>query len=155
MLRIKGHLLLLCFFLTLSVSIILGSVSSALAVKHSNHNLNVSKLNTLNGQVPIVIGHRGGGTGYRPEHTVGDFGGDLIGSHNLGTNFGADYIEPDLVVTKDGVLIVRHEPLLASVKTDNNGNTNYDDNGKPIIQEATTNIVNFPEFADRLTTKSS
>lgn len=122
MLRLKGYLLLLCFFLALSVSVVLGSVNSARAVKPPSHNPNVSKLNTLNGQVPIVIGHRGGGTGYRPEHTVGDFGGDLIGSHNLGINFGADYIEPDLVVTKDGVLIVRHEPVLASVKTDNNGN---------------------------------
>jgi len=100
-----------------------------------------------------VIGHRGGGTGYRPEHTVGDFGGDRIGSHNLGIQFGADYIEPDLVVTKDGVLIVRHEPLLSTVKTDSNGNITYDANGKPVIQEATTNVADFPEFASRLTTK--
>ena len=111
------------------------------------------KLNTLNGQPPIVIGHRGGGTGYRPEHTVGDFGGDRIGSHNLGIQFGADYIEPDLVVTRDGVLIVRHEPLLSTVKTDSNGNITYDANGKPVIQEATTNVADFPEFASRLTTK--
>ncbi|MBW4593549.1 MAG: glycerophosphodiester phosphodiesterase [Brasilonema angustatum HA4187-MV1] len=153
MLRIKGYLLLLCFFLALSVSIILGSINFAGAMNPPSSNSNVSKLNTLNGQVPIVIGHRGGGTGYRPEHTVGDFGGDKIGSHNLGIQFGADYIEPDLVVTKDGVLIVRHEPLLATVKTDNNGNITYDNNGKPIIQEATTNVVDFPEFASRLTTK--
>jgi glycerophosphoryl diester phosphodiesterase len=113
----------------------------------------VSKLNTLNEQPPIVIGHRGGGTGYRPEHTVGNFGGDLLGSHNLGIQFGADYIEPDLVITKDKVLIVRHEPLLATVKTDSNGKIVYDENGKPTIQEATTNVVDFPEFASRLTTK--
>jgi len=111
------------------------------------------KFNTLNGQPPIVIGHRGGGTGYRPEHTVGDFGGDLIGSDNLGIQFGADYIEPDLVVTKDNVLIVRHEPLLATVKTDSNGNIVFDRSGKPVIQEATTNVAVFPQFADRLTTK--
>lgn len=111
------------------------------------------QFNTLNGQVPIVIGHRGGGTGYRPEHTVGDFGGDLIGSHNLGIRLGADYIEPDLVVTKDNVLIVRHEPLLATVKTDSNGAIVYDRSGKPAIQEATTNVAIFPQFADRLTTK--
>ena len=115
---------------------------------------NISQINTLNGQVPIVIGHRGGGTGYRPEHTVGDFGGNLIGSDNLGIQFGADYIEPDLVVTKDGKLIVRHEPVLASVKTDNNGNIIRDENGQPVIQEATTNVAKFPEFADRLTTKN-
>src|SRR5579883_868866 len=147
MLRIKGYLLFVCFFLALSVSVILGSMTSTLATSK------VSKLNTLNGQPPIVIGHRGGGTGYRPEHTVGNFGGDLLGSHNLGIQFGADYIEPDLVITKDKVLIVRHEPLLATVKTDINGNIVYDENGKPTIQEATTNVADFPEFASRLTTK--
>jgi glycerophosphoryl diester phosphodiesterase len=39
------------------------------------------------------------------------------------------------------------------VKTDNNGNIIYDDNGKPVIQEVTTNVADFPEFAERLTTK--
>ncbi len=147
MIRLKGYILFLCFVLALSVSVLLGSINSAPAISY------VSKLNTLNGQVPIVIGHRGGGTGYRPEHTIGNFGGDQIGSHNLGIKFGADYIEPDLVVTKDGVLIVRHEPLLSIVRTDNNGNITYDNNGKPVIQEATTNVADFPEFASRLTTK--
>jgi len=147
MFRTKGYLLFLCFSLALSVSVILGSIDSTRAIS------NVSKLNTLNGQAPIVIGHRGGGTGYRPEHTVGNFGGDLIGSHNLGIKFGADYIEPDLVITKDKVLIVRHEPLLSTVKTDINGNIAYDERGKPIIQEATTNVADFPRFASRLTTK--
>lgn len=151
--RMKSHLLVLCFCLTLSVSLLLGSINFADATNPPSPNSNISKLNTLNGQVPIVIGHRGGGTGYRPEHTVGDFGDDRIGSHNLGIKFGADYIEPDLVVTKDKVLIVRHEPLLATVKTDNNGKITYDEHGKPVIQEATTNVANFPEFASRLTTK--
>jgi len=50
---------------------------------------------------PLIIGHRGGGTGYRPEHT--------LGSYELGSDGGVDFIEPDLVATKDGVLIVRHE----------------------------------------------
>jgi glycerophosphoryl diester phosphodiesterase len=49
---------------------------------------------------PIVIGHRGA-SGYRPEHT--------IESYRLAVEMGADYIEPDLVSTKDGVLIARHE----------------------------------------------
>ena len=148
MVRLKGYILFLCFSLALSSSVLLGSINSAPAISY------LSKLNTLNGQPPIVIGHRGGGTGYRPEHTVGDFGGDLIGSHNLGIQFGADYIEPDLVVTKDGVLIVRHEPLLSTVSTDSNGNIMYDANGKPVVQEATTNVADFPEFASRLTTKN-
>jgi glycerophosphoryl diester phosphodiesterase len=49
---------------------------------------------------PIVIAHRGA-SGYRPEHT--------LEAYRLAVEMGADYIEPDLVVTKDGVLIARHE----------------------------------------------
>ncbi len=49
---------------------------------------------------PIVIGHRGA-CGYRPEHT--------LASYELAVDLGADYIEPDLVSTSDGVLIARHE----------------------------------------------
>ena len=49
---------------------------------------------------PLVIGHRGA-SGYRPEHT--------IESYTLAIEKGADFIEPDLVSTKDGVLIARHE----------------------------------------------
>jgi glycerophosphoryl diester phosphodiesterase len=58
---------------------------------------------TLNGQAPVVIGHRGA-SGYRPEHT--------LASYQLAITMGANYIEPDLVLTKDGVLIARHEPML-------------------------------------------
>ena len=49
---------------------------------------------------PIVIGHRGA-SGHRPEHT--------IEGYTLAVEMGADFIEPDLVSTKDGVLIARHE----------------------------------------------
>ena len=49
---------------------------------------------------PIVIGHRGA-SGYRPEHT--------IAAYELAIEQGADYIEPDLVSTQDGVLVARHE----------------------------------------------
>jgi glycerophosphoryl diester phosphodiesterase len=49
---------------------------------------------------PLVIGHRGA-CGYRPEHT--------LASYLLAIEMGADYIEPDLVMTKDHVLIARHE----------------------------------------------
>ena len=49
---------------------------------------------------PIIIGHRGA-CGYRPEHT--------LASYELAIELGADFIEPDLVSTKDGVLIARHE----------------------------------------------
>jgi glycerophosphoryl diester phosphodiesterase len=67
---------------------------------------------------PIVIGHRGA-SGYLPEHT--------LESYALAIELGADYIEPDLVSTKDGVLIARHEPNIT----------------------ATTNVQSRPEFANR------
>jgi glycerophosphoryl diester phosphodiesterase len=71
---------------------------------------------------PLVIGHRGA-SGYRPEHT--------LASYRLAAEQGADYIEPDLVSTKDGVLVARHEPEIGG----------------------TTNVADHPEFADRETTK--
>lgn len=49
---------------------------------------------------PLIIGHRGA-AGHRPEHT--------IEAYRLAAQMGADYIEPDLVATRDGVLIARHE----------------------------------------------
>lgn len=59
--------------------------------------------NTLDGNAPIVIGHRGA-SGYLPEHT--------LASYAKAIEMGAHYIEPDLVLTKDGHLIARHEPIL-------------------------------------------
>ena len=50
--------------------------------------------------LPIIIGHRGA-SGDRPEHT--------LESYRLASSLGADYIEPDLVSTKDGILVARHE----------------------------------------------
>jgi len=52
------------------------------------------------GVAPLIIGHRGA-SGHRPEHT--------LASYRLAEMMGADFIEPDLVSTKDGVLIARHE----------------------------------------------
>ena len=83
---------------------------------------NYYNLNTLNGQPPIVIGHRGA-SGERPEHT--------LESYKLAIEQGADFIEPDLVSTKDGVLIARHEVNITD----------------------TTDVASRPEFADRYTTK--
>jgi glycerophosphoryl diester phosphodiesterase len=51
--------------------------------------------------IPILIAHRGA-SGYLPEHTLQGYA--------LAIELGADYVEPDLVATKDGVLIARHEP---------------------------------------------
>ncbi|MEA5466591.1 glycerophosphodiester phosphodiesterase family protein [Leptothoe sp. PORK10 BA2] len=61
------------------------------------------KFNTLNGQTPLVIGHRGA-SGDFPEHT--------LEAYRLAIYQGADFVEPDLVITSDGVLIARHEPML-------------------------------------------
>lgn len=58
---------------------------------------------TLSGKAPLVIGHRGA-SGTLPEHT--------LESYKLAIEQGADFIEPDLVMTKDGVLVARHEPML-------------------------------------------
>ncbi|MGF1491151.1 MAG: esterase-like activity of phytase family protein [Microcoleaceae cyanobacterium] len=83
---------------------------------------NIPTLNTLNGQEPLVIGHRGA-SGSRPEHT--------LEAYELAIEQGADFIEPDLVATKDGVLIARHENEISG----------------------TTDVEDRPEFADRQTTK--
>jgi len=54
---------------------------------------------------PLIIGHRGA-SGHRPEHT--------LAGYRLAAEMGADYIEPDLVSTRDGVLIARHENEIGS-----------------------------------------
>ena len=72
--------------------------------------------------MPIVIAHRGA-SGYRPEHT--------LAAYELGARQGADYIEPDLVATRDGELVARHENEISG----------------------TTDVADHPEFADRRTTK--
>ena len=64
---------------------------------------NITNLNTLDGQDPLVIGHRGA-SGILPEHT--------LEAYRVAIAQGADFIEPDLVTTSDGVLIARHEPIL-------------------------------------------
>ncbi len=73
---------------------------------------------TLSGEAPIIIAHRGA-SGLYPEHT--------IKAYTAAIEQGADFIEPDLVMTKDGVLIARHDHYLS----------------------ATTNVADHPEFADR------
>ncbi|MGD1699797.1 glycerophosphodiester phosphodiesterase family protein [Dapis sp. BLCC M229] len=66
-------------------------------------NPNLNNFNTLDGSAPIVIGHRGA-SGDFPEHT--------LEAYRLAIVQGADFVEPDLVITSDGVLIARHEPIL-------------------------------------------
>ncbi|WP_425472711.1 glycerophosphodiester phosphodiesterase [Streptomyces sedi] len=72
---------------------------------------------------PTVVAHRGA-SGYRPEHT--------LGSYQLGLDLGADIIEQDLVPTRDGHLVCRHENDITG----------------------TTDVADHPEFADRRATKS-
>ncbi|MFL9453095.1 MULTISPECIES: glycerophosphodiester phosphodiesterase family protein [Nostocales] len=93
-----------------------------------------AEFDTLTGSAPIVIGHRGA-SGSRPEHT--------LESYKLAIALGADFIEPDLVATKDGVLIARHENALAILNADGTLNTS----------DTSTDVYQRPEFADRLTTK--
>ncbi|MEH1940737.1 MAG: glycerophosphodiester phosphodiesterase [Nostoc sp.] len=77
---------------------------------------------TLQDASPIIIAHRGA-SGYRPEHT--------LAAYELAIALGADYIEPDLVSTKDGILIARHENEISE----------------------TTDVASHAEFAHRQTTK--
>lgn len=72
--------------------------------------------------IPLVIAHRGA-SGYRPEHT--------LASYELAIQMSADFIEPDLVSTKDHVLIARHENEISG----------------------TTDVADHPEFASRRATK--
>jgi glycerophosphoryl diester phosphodiesterase len=72
---------------------------------------------------PFVIAHRGA-SGYAPEHT--------LPAYFIAVQQGADYVEPDLVITRDGALIARHENEIGS----------------------TTDVASHPEFADRRTTKT-
>lgn len=90
-----------------------------------------------------VIAHRGA-SGLRPEHT--------LGAYRLAIVAGASFIEPDLVPTSDGVLVARHEPMLAEVRLTETGEIARQDGG-PIIEQASTDVAHRPEFRDRLTVK--
>ncbi|SDH58237.1 glycerophosphodiester phosphodiesterase family protein [Microbacterium pygmaeum] len=71
---------------------------------------------------PLIIGHRGA-PGYRPEHSRS--------SYDLAFAMGADAVEPDVVISRDGVLVVRHENEISG----------------------TTDVADRPEYANRRTTK--
>ncbi|OLP15879.1 glycerophosphodiester phosphodiesterase [Leptolyngbya sp. 'hensonii'] len=109
--------------------------------------LSTPDFNTLSGNAPLVIGHRGA-SGSRPEHT--------LAAYKKAIADGADFIEPDLVVTKDGVLIARHEPLLAVAVLNSDGTIRLDANGKPVINtnDTSTDVYLRDKFADRLTIKT-
>lgn len=81
----------------------------------SNDN---DSLPTLSGDAPLVVAHRGA-SGYLPEET--------LEAYSMAIDMGADVVEPDLISTKDGVLIARHDPNLAY----------------------STDVASHPEFASR------
>ncbi len=85
--------------------------------------LMASTLVARSGERPIVIAHRGA-SGERPEHT--------LEAYRLGIEQAADFVEPDLVATKDGVLVCRHENEISG----------------------TTDVASRPEFAARRATKA-
>jgi glycerophosphoryl diester phosphodiesterase len=102
---------------------------------------------TLDGRAPLLIAHRGA-SGYRPEHT--------LEAYALGIEQGADFIEPDLVLSKDGVLHARHEPMLARVQLESDGRAiKRTADGKPELHrsDTSTNVWQLEKYTDRLTIK--
>jgi glycerophosphoryl diester phosphodiesterase len=97
--------------LTISAAVLLQSTALA-------HDADLSNLRLNQQAKPLVIGHRGA-PGYLPEHTLEGYA--------LAIELGADFVEPDLVATKDGYLIARHEPNIVN----------------------TTDVADHPEFASR------
>ncbi|WP_419993501.1 glycerophosphodiester phosphodiesterase [Streptomyces boninensis] len=101
----------------------LGAAGAALGVPAGSASAAGASGGSSRLPVPAVVGHRGA-SGYRPEHT--------LGSYELALAMGADIVEQDLVITKDGHLVCRHEPEIGG----------------------TTDVADHPEFADRKKTKN-
>jgi glycerophosphoryl diester phosphodiesterase len=103
--------------------VISAASAALLATSCATESQNMSnRLQTLGKKRPIIIAHRGA-SGHRPEHS--------LSSYRLGIEMGADFIEPDLVLTKDGHLVCRHENEIGG----------------------TTNVATKPEFAARKSVK--
>src|SRR5690606_14538105 len=94
-----------------------GSPGRSAFPQHGSRTVSAMRRNK---QLPHIkiISHRGA-SGHRPEHT--------LASYTLGARYGGDFIEVDLVATRDGHLIARHEPEIGQ----------------------TTDVASRPEFADR------
>ena len=103
------------------IGLVLGLVASLALPVGASHRRGLN--HAVRHRDPIVIAHRGA-SGHRPEHT--------LAAYQFAIDVGADYIEPDLVSTRDGVLVARHENEISS----------------------TTDVADRPEFADRRTTKT-
>lgn len=102
--------------LTAATLVILSVQSCTNALPHMEHSDHMRNR-------PIVIAHRGA-SGYRPEHTLEGYA--------LAIKMGADFIETDIVLTKDGQMIIRHEPMIGG----------------------TTDVASHPEYADRKTKRT-
>jgi glycerophosphoryl diester phosphodiesterase len=116
--QIIGRVVMYCNYLIYKIflfKIALGFAAAGTCAETMNHP-------SVQTHCPIIIAHRGA-SGYRPEHT--------LASYELAIRMGADYIEPDLVATRDGVLVARHENEISE----------------------TTDVAQHPEFAGRKTTK--
>src|SRR5215210_9492023 len=114
------------WFLTLLSILVLGALMAPLADAKKKHKRHKAPRENS----PLVIGHRGA-SGFVPEHT--------LQSYRLAIKLGADYVEPDLVMTKDHVLIARHEPFLGDLDPDTKGDS--------------TNVADHSEFEDREQTR--
>ena len=102
--------------MTIKITLALCALTAAILTACGGDN--VAPFLTLDGKQPLVVAHRGA-SGYLPEET--------FEAYVKAIELGADVIEPDLVSTKDGVLIARHDPNLVY----------------------STNVADHPEFADR------
>ncbi len=107
-----------------TTSLLIGSIFAVTlaACNNDNANNNDNIVVTPQPKKALVYGHRGA-AGYLPDHT--------LEGYKKGIELGADFVEPDLVMTKDGVLVCRHEPNIGG----------------------TTNVASHPEFANRKTSK--
>ena len=101
-------------------TVLVSNPSSAVTTAGTTTAVQAGKHHTAE---PLVFAHRGA-SGHRPEHT--------LAAYKLAIDMGADVIEPDVVSTKDGVLVARHENEISG----------------------TTDVSARPEFADRKTTKT-
>ena len=108
------------FFILVAMTLVTAAIfATSQAISSSLTGVDpIKALPILDGKPPLIIGHRGA-SGYLPEHT--------LEAYQLAIDQGADVIEPDLISTKDGVLIARHDPNLG----------------------LSTDVASRPEFADR------
>jgi glycerophosphoryl diester phosphodiesterase len=100
-----------------------GFIQTAAAAAGSALLLPASSVLAAPAATPLIFGHRGS-SALRPEHTLASYAKAIAD--------GADYVEPDLVSTKDGVLVARHEAFLSE----------------------TTDVASHAEFASRKTRKT-